>query len=311
MIARSVGRSVGRSIGASGFATGGGGPTFSPSDLTGLELWLDASDSSTVLNSISPDTPATDGQAIRRWLDKSGNDRHAEQTTGANQPLLDADGLNSKGVLTFDGINDRLVLGDILDSVITDASAKFEIYCVAAQGTTHTGTILSKYGDSSQSENERQIIARVASDKVQFVASYDKTSNNITVAAGSTTLVDDDFFIAKFGYDATQAADGAGAGSTARMNFFVNAVEETKSLIAGFGTLSNIDDGTAQLAIGAQSGTTDTSASSFFDGPIAEVLFFSGIQTEENRQKLEGYLAHKWALLAKLPVDHPYKSVAP
>jgi hypothetical protein len=30
-----------------------------------------------------------------------------------------------------------------------------------------------------------------------------------------------------------------------------------------------------------------------------------------DRQKLEGYLAHKWGLAANLPADHPYKSAAP
>jgi hypothetical protein len=30
-----------------------------------------------------------------------------------------------------------------------------------------------------------------------------------------------------------------------------------------------------------------------------------------DRQKLEGYLAHKWGLKANLPVDHPFKSTPP
>ena len=29
------------------------------------------------------------------------------------------------------------------------------------------------------------------------------------------------------------------------------------------------------------------------------------------RQKIEGYLAHKWGLAANLPIDHPYKTFAP
>jgi hypothetical protein len=33
--------------------------------------------------------------------------------------------------------------------------------------------------------------------------------------------------------------------------------------------------------------------------------------SDVNRQKLEGYLAHKWGLGANLPVDHPYKTVGP
>jgi hypothetical protein len=61
---------------------------FSPASLPGLAAWYDASDSSTVLTSISPDVPATNGQTVRRWLDKSGAGRHLNQTDLVNQPTL-------------------------------------------------------------------------------------------------------------------------------------------------------------------------------------------------------------------------------
>ena len=48
-----------------------------------------------------------------------------------------------------------------------------------------------------------------------------------------------------------------------------------------------------------------------YRGAIGEVITLSGIPTDEDRQKVEGYLAHKWGLAAKLPSDHPYKSAAP
>jgi hypothetical protein len=63
---------------------------FSPASLPGLAAWYDASDSSTVLTTVSPDVPATNGQTVRRWLDKSGNGRHLEQTDLALQPLKGA-----------------------------------------------------------------------------------------------------------------------------------------------------------------------------------------------------------------------------
>jgi hypothetical protein len=63
---------------------------FSPASLPGLAAWYDASDSSTVLTTVSPDVPATDGQTVRRWLDKSGAGRHLNQTDLALQPLKGA-----------------------------------------------------------------------------------------------------------------------------------------------------------------------------------------------------------------------------
>ena len=44
-----------------------------------------------------------------------------------------------------------------------------------------------------------------------------------------------------------------------------------------------------------------------FDGKIAEMIVVQDV-SEENRFKFEGYLAHKWGLTAKLPVNHPYKN---
>ena len=42
-----------------------------------------------------------------------------------------------------------------------------------------------------------------------------------------------------------------------------------------------------------------------------EVVVLPTIPSDEEREKLEGYLAHKWGLAANLPVDHPYKNAAP
>ena len=48
-----------------------------------------------------------------------------------------------------------------------------------------------------------------------------------------------------------------------------------------------------------------------WDGPIAEIVVTNTVLSTENRQKLEGYLAHKWGLTANLASSHPYKSTLP
>ena len=47
------------------------------------------------------------------------------------------------------------------------------------------------------------------------------------------------------------------------------------------------------------------------DWTLAEILILDGVPSTDDRQRLEGYLAHKWALTGSLPADHPYKSAAP
>jgi hypothetical protein len=48
-----------------------------------------------------------------------------------------------------------------------------------------------------------------------------------------------------------------------------------------------------------------------FSGEIAEVLVFDQQVNSVNRQKIEGYLAHKWNLKDQLPALHPYSSEPP
>ena len=48
-----------------------------------------------------------------------------------------------------------------------------------------------------------------------------------------------------------------------------------------------------------------------FNGAFSEVLFFASDLSVTDRQKVEGYLAHKWNLAGSLPASHPYKSAAP
>ncbi|MCU0273185.1 MAG: fibronectin type III domain-containing protein, partial [Acidimicrobiales bacterium] len=73
---------------------------WTPADLTGVALWLDAADASTtVLN----------GSTVSQWSDKSGNDRHAVQPTASAQPTRIASGQNGRPVLRFDGNRGLLV----------------------------------------------------------------------------------------------------------------------------------------------------------------------------------------------------------
>lgn len=47
------------------------------------------------------------------------------------------------------------------------------------------------------------------------------------------------------------------------------------------------------------------------NGDIAEIVVFSGALSSSDRDRVVGYLAHKWGQTAKLPGAHAYKSSAP
>eukprot|EP00962_Isochrysis_galbana_P059108 scaffold32529_cov129-Isochrysis_galbana.AAC.1 len=44
---------------------------------------------------------------------------------------------------------------------------------------------------------------------------------------------------------------------------------------------------------------------------VGEIVIVPSALNTSDRQKMEGYLAHKWGLEANLPADHPHKSAAP
>ena len=65
----------------------------------GATLWLDASDTSTIVE--------TSG-SVSEWQDKSGNGNDLTQGTGANQPTTGTRTMNGLNVLDFDGTSDYL-----------------------------------------------------------------------------------------------------------------------------------------------------------------------------------------------------------
>lgn len=74
--------------------TVGGASFWTPDTLAAdLDIWFDAADAATITQA---------GGAVSQWDDKSGNDRHATQTTAAYQPQYSATGLSGQPALLFD-----------------------------------------------------------------------------------------------------------------------------------------------------------------------------------------------------------------
>ncbi len=85
------------------------GQDFSPGSIAGLALWLDASDSSTLLNAASEGSPAAPDDPVFRWLDKSGNRNDAVQTTLNQCGLRRTAAQHGLDVVEFDGSNDNMI----------------------------------------------------------------------------------------------------------------------------------------------------------------------------------------------------------
>jgi len=117
-------------------------------------------------------------------------------------------------------------------------------------------------------------------------------SNNIRIASGGEIITGS---VISANTDYIIGGDWNNTNSELWLNATSNATG-TISLGAGFGfTL----------------GSFRTGSGLYSDASWGEIICFNAILSETNRQKVEGYLAHKWNLLDNLPINHPYKTTKP
>jgi hypothetical protein len=259
-------------------------------------LWLDAADASTV---------TTVSSAVSQWNDKSGGATNFTQGTAGARPSTGSATLNGRNVLTFDG-GDILLAGDALDNVWTGAA--FHLFCVVKNDdvTSSNGAILTK--SASAADNQRAFAYYIRTSKLQLVAHYTLDVLNFTVVDGSTSISNSAWTIGTAAYTST----GTGtANTTSRVQMTVDGADQTEAVNSFAGNLGTIQNGTAQLAVGSIAGTAGTLSAAPLTGAIGEIIVTASVLSTLNRQRIEGYLAHKWGLTASLPADHPFKTVGP
>lgn len=102
---------------------------FNPKSISGLSLWLDAADASTI----------TIGTGVSVWADKSGNARNATQGTGGKQPAYSST-ISGKNVVTFLGTDDTM---QIPANAAFNATSQ-SIFIVARQNTAGNQSLFYK-----------------------------------------------------------------------------------------------------------------------------------------------------------------------
>jgi hypothetical protein len=264
--------------------------------LISTALWLDAADSATITQSSG---------AVSQWNDKSGGATNFTQGTAGARPATGSATLNGRNVLTFDG-GDTLLAGDALDNVWTGAA--FHLFCVAKNDdvTSFNGAILTK--NASGADNQRSFAYYIRASKLQLTTLYTLDASNFTIVDGSTSISNSAWTIGTAAYTST----GTGtANTTSRVQMTVDGADQTEVVNVFAGNLGTIQNGTAQLAVGSLAGTAGTLNGVPLTGAIGEIIVTASVLSTLNRQKVEGYLAHKWGLTANLPNDHPFKLVPP
>jgi gliding motility-associated-like protein len=223
----------------------------------------------------------TAGTAVTQWNDQSGGGRNVTPGATANRPALSAGALNGLPVVDFDGVDDYLrntALGNPVSlTVITlaksDVAGQTDVLVDVSDNTTQTDR---RYVQTLDASNYRS-----------------RTINNASTTFNASRSFTD---IASYHiFYGDQLANTNTKGSVDGIPLFISATS---------GTLRNATN--FQLGAGFNATTTRQ-----FDGKIAEVIIYNGVITLADRQRVEGYLAHKWGLTGNLPSDHPYKNTPP
>lgn len=211
------------------------------------------------------------GTGIATWHDKSPAKNHLTQATGANQPTVAVQDQNGKNVATFNGSTQYLSNA----TVVIPASLDFAHFAVLAP--TNTGAYHNFYDNA----------AVVPMCWVDNTGNMEFNKNTASGGISSTASVDGTFSIYEgLCKSASQEywKDGTAAGTAA-----------STPLTAGSVSLTMFNRGGA----------------STYNGKVAELLFISKSIDTYTRQKIEGYLAHKWGLQSKLVAGHPFRNSPP
>lgn len=111
---------------------------FNPKSISGLKLWLDATDSTTI---------TLNGSSVSEWRDKSGNAFHFSQSTSNNQPSYTGT-INGKSAIAFDGTNDGLDRLTADHATVADATGAcaFVVYEISGTDTQYSALKTSTSG---------------------------------------------------------------------------------------------------------------------------------------------------------------------
>jgi hypothetical protein len=236
----------------------------SPTSLSGLELWLDSSDSDTLYDATTGGNLVNVDGTVARWEDKSGNSRHFTQSDTGRRPTRKSNVKNSLDSIAF--------ANDWMTGVYTYSAAT--IFVVWEHPTTVSGdTFPSVFGSRTASSNK---------------TTNSSLNYNIMLPSASLVAVDP----SESG--GTYRLNGSAASSN--FNSFSTGVNVKTSpdrwqyTSASFTSVS----GSKAFTIGADPFTA--SARMMQDGHVAEVIVYSVQLSASVVSLVESYLATKWGL---------------
>ena len=237
-------------------------------------LWLDASDSDSVF--------LDEYGNVESWIDRSGNARDFTQDVVSSRPALEASVPAGRPKIFFDTFK------YLERSNGWNSGNSHSIIAVVEPPSTGDRKYLISAGvtESGDAANSPLMLFALRNNN-QKVGYFDGSAWRGSASATSGLQ------IIGFVLDGTN-----GSAETYR---------DGANLESGLPYAGNDFDPTRRVILGARVGASND----WSGAKIGEIIKIDGVVEAGVRQKIEGYLAHKWGLADNLPSNHPYKNSAP
>jgi hypothetical protein len=244
-------------------------------------LWTPADLGSKLVMWQKADTLAgAGGSSLASWADASGNSRNL--TAAAAQPTVKAAGLNGLKTVQFVAASSQYFDAPAAMLSALSAGAAFVVFKINTDppGTTAvSGAPLDDWGSDSSGDHGPWV---------------------------------DGHWYSTFGTSARKDVSPVTASTAFRILGLRSAASDWRMDIDGTNVFTT---GTNTVGWGADPQVAfSTNGTGYMDGEIAEIVFCNDFLTTTEKEKVEGYLAHKWwgaGALNPLPGGHTYKSAAP
>jgi len=249
---------------------GASAPTtaFSPASIGGLQLWLDASDASTLFQNSNGTTAASaDGDPVGYWGDKSGNTNNTTQADGTKKPLLKLATQNSKNSVRFDGSNDNL------KALTGGANSNYTLFVVNKKlNATAANYMLFSMGEEVNGRRRSLWHYPYFSDGyIAFNgqnADYNNTNVNLRFAQNVANIAQ----LQRNGQSISLAKNG-------------------NSYATGTASATLVTYTATSIFIGTNNAQTEA-----YNGDYHEVLYYNSLVSDSDRILILSYLNTKWGV---------------
>lgn len=238
---------------------------FSPADITGLALWLDASDAATL---------TLDGSNnVSQWNDKSGNGNHGAQSTTTARPSITGS-INGRSALAFDGIDDSFSVANSATIDLGPTMSVFIVHKLSSASSAARQTLIQFSNGST------------ASPSIEAAGTLPPSGGN----ANSYVLIRPGVVIAT---SAANSLTTSGVVSSFHIENSANCsirINSTEVAFAASAGMTLTGSGSAKL-IGMRGSPAQN-----YSGAMGEIIVFNKRLSAEETTQIESYLISKWGI---------------